>query len=69
VIRYLTVKDIGEWLGVQGNTVSKYRREGWFTEPAAMTGKVPGWLPEQKAEIMACWIARGLATSRQKGSN
>lgn len=55
-IRYLSTADIGGWFGYKGNTITKWRSRYHstgtpFPPEDALTGTVPGWLPEREEEI------------------
>jgi len=66
VIRYLSLADIAERLGLQASTVRMYRSEGRLPEPDAMTGPTPGWLPETIDEWHASRPGRGVGGGRPR---
>lgn len=45
-VRYLTIPQVAACKGLAAVTVHKYRKKGAFPPPDAMTGTIPGWLPE-----------------------
>lgn len=58
MIEYAGVEGVGEWFGVSGAVVRKWRTRYTDTspcpEPDAMTdGRTPGWLPKREAEWRA----------------
>lgn len=60
MIHYLDANGVGEWLGVSGTQIARWRSRYQHTlpcpEPDAMTGRTPGWLPERESEWRA-WEA------------
>lgn len=62
LIRYLDTAGVGEWFGVSGAQVARWRSRYKDThpcpEPDAVIGRTAGWLPTREAEWRAWDTAR-----------
>ena len=59
-IRYLSRPEVAERIGVQRDTLNRYR----LPEPDAYVGRLPGWLPE----TVDRWNAERPSRRRARGA-
>lgn len=61
MIRYLSLKELAERIGVQQRTASGYK----LPEPDALTGDIRGWLPETVDAWNAARPGKGAGAGRK----
>jgi excisionase family DNA binding protein len=69
IVRYLSLDDIAEQLGLDATTIRTDRSRGGVPEPDAMIGSTPGWLPATVDDWVSARPGRGVSGGRKPEAN